>query len=72
MFRAFKWISAIVIVCGIIFSAVNISRFNDGNLGLMIGFGFLVGGILIWMFGMVAGLMQKNEETQAEPAKEGN
>ncbi|MBB6733074.1 hypothetical protein [Cohnella zeiphila] len=62
MFRALKWISAIVIACGIVCCVWNLSQFNDRNLGLMVGIGFLVGGIQILMFGMVAPLMQKKTE----------
>jgi len=62
MFRALKWISAIVIACGIVCCIWNLSQFNDRNLGLMVGFGFLVGGIQILMFGMIAPLMQKKTE----------
>jgi len=72
MFRALKWIAAVIIVCGIVCSVWNLSRFNDENLGLMIGFGFLVGGIQILLFGMVAPLMQKKTEQApvAEPNEE--
>jgi sugar phosphate permease len=71
MFRALKWISAIVILCGIICCVWNMREFNDRNLGLMIGIGFLVGGVQILMFGMIAPLMQKNSENVPESAKEG-
>lgn len=70
MFKALKWISAIVIACGIICSAVNISEFSDSNLGLMIGIGFLFGGVEIWMFSAIAGLLQKSGEKQPNPSRD--
>ncbi len=67
MFRTLKWIAGLVILCGIVCCVWNMSEFNDRNLGLMIGIGFLVGGIQIMLFGMVAPLMQKKDEAAAPP-----
>jgi len=70
MFKALKWISAIVIACGIVCSAVNISEFSDTNLGLMVGIGFLFGGVLIWACSAFTGLVLRSDEKQPETSKE--
>lgn len=70
MFKALKWISAIVIVCGIICSAVNITEFSDTNLGLMVGIGFLFGGVLIWACSAFTGLVLRNDEKLQSPSEE--
>lgn len=70
MFKALKWIAAMVILVGIICSAVNISEFSDSNLGLMVGIGFLFGGVEIWGFSAIAGLLQRNEENQTNPSED--
>jgi hypothetical protein len=67
-----KWIAAVVIALGIVCSAINIAEFNDKNLGLMIGIGFMIGGLQILIFGVAAPLMQKKQETKensADPTK---
>jgi hypothetical protein len=72
--KALRWIAAAVIALGIVCSAVNIANFSDRNLGLMIGIGFLVGGIQILVFGAIAPLLQQKSrelpvpETGREPA----
>ncbi|WEK54004.1 MAG: hypothetical protein P0Y55_15790 [Candidatus Cohnella colombiensis] len=62
MARVLKWMAMIAIVVGIVVSIMNIAQFNDRNLGLMIGIGFLIGGVQIMMFGIVFPLFQKNQE----------
>jgi hypothetical protein len=69
MFRATKWIAAIVIAIGIILSCWHIRDFSDENLGLMIGIGFLVGGIQVLIIGAFAPLMQRMSE-EAPPLPE--
>jgi hypothetical protein len=69
MARMLKWVAMIVIGVGIICCMINIAQFNDRNLGLMVGIGFLIGGSQIMLFGVIAPLMQRNQEfTQAEVA----
>lgn len=65
MSRMLKWISAIVIAAGVLFCVFNLAQFNDRNLGLMVGIGFLVGGIQIMIFGVIAPLMQRNQQDSA-------
>jgi hypothetical protein len=52
----------IVIGVGIVCCIMNIAQFNDRNLGLMVGIGFLIGGSQIMLFGVIAPLMQRNQD----------
>ncbi|MFC4303568.1 hypothetical protein [Cohnella boryungensis] len=70
MSRMLKWVSAIVIAVGVVCCLMNLAQFNDRNLGLMVGIGFLIGGVQIMMFGVIAPLMQKNQEAPPAPTKE--
>ncbi|QJD85344.1 hypothetical protein [Cohnella herbarum] len=63
MSRMLKWVAMIVIGVGIVCCIMNIAQFNDRNLGLMVGIGFLIGGSQILLFGVIAPLMQKNQES---------
>lgn len=67
MARMLKWVALIVIGLGIVFCMFNLAEFNDRNLGLMVGIGFLVGGSQIMLFGVIAPLMQKNQEPSETP-----
>lgn len=67
MSRMLKWVAMIVIGVGILCCIMNIAQFNDRNLGLMVGIGFLIGGSQIMLFGVIAPLMQRNQEN-APPA----
>jgi hypothetical protein len=62
MARMLKWVAMIVIGVGIVCCLMNIAQFNDRNLGLMVGIGFLIGGSQIMLFGVIAPLMQRNQE----------
>jgi len=68
MSRMLKWVAMVVIAVGIVCCVLNIAQFNDQNLGLMIGLGFLIGGAQIMLFGVIAPLMQKNQEAPASSA----
>lgn len=68
MSRMLKWVAMIVIGVGIICCIMNIAQFNDRNLGLMVGIGFLIGGSQILLFGVIAPLMQKNQESAPSSA----
>lgn len=61
MARMLKWIAMVVIAVGIVCCLLNITQFNDRNLGLMVGLGFLIGGAQIMLFGVIAPLMQRSE-----------
>ncbi len=62
MARMLKWVAMIVIFVGIVCCLMNLAQFNDRNLGLMVGIGFLIGGSQIMLFGVIAPLMQRNQE----------
>lgn len=62
MARMLKWVAMVVIGVGIICCMLNLAEFNDRNLGLMVGIGFLIGGSQIMLFGVIAPLMQRNNE----------
>jgi hypothetical protein len=70
MSRTLKWIAAIVVGVGILCCMWNIAEFNDRNLGLMVGIGFLVGGVQILVFGAAAPLMLKRQEENAPSVSE--
>ncbi|KIL36616.1 hypothetical protein SD71_06240 [Cohnella kolymensis] len=72
MARMLKWVALMVIGVGILCCMFNLAEFNDRNLGLMVGIGFLVGGSQIMLFGVIAPLMQKNQESSesVQTAKE--
>ncbi|WP_276353406.1 hypothetical protein [Cohnella caldifontis] len=71
MSRSLKWISAIVVALGIVFCLANLAEFNDGNLGLMVGIGFLIGGLQILLFGTIVPLMHRmQEEPDRKPIRE--
>ncbi|MFC5531125.1 hypothetical protein [Cohnella yongneupensis] len=69
MARMLKWVAMVVIGVGIICCLLNIAQFNDRNLGLMVGLGFLIGGSQIMLFGVIAPLMQRSQEV-VEPVPE--
>ncbi len=62
MSRMLKWVAMVVIVAGVVCCLLNLAQFNDRNLGLMVGIGFLIGGAQIMLFGVIAPLMQRNHE----------
>ncbi|TVX97152.1 hypothetical protein [Cohnella terricola] len=72
MSRMLKWVAMVVIAVGVVCCLFNIAQFNDRNLGLMVGIGFLIGGAQIMLFGVIAPLMQKNQDhvQAAAPAQE--
>lgn len=68
MGRMLKWVAMVVLGVGLVCCLLNITEFNDRNLGLMVGLGFLVGGSQIMLFGVIAPLMQRGQETTAQQA----
>lgn len=49
----------LALAVGVVLCLVNISNFNDQNWGLMIGIGFLVGSVHIYVIGTAIGLVHK-------------
>ncbi len=70
MSRMFKWIAAAIVALGIIFCMANIAEFNDRNLGLMVGIGFLIGGLFVFLSGAAFSLLQQNAESISNPVRE--
>lgn len=68
MGRMLKWVAMVILAVGIVCCLLNIAEFNDRNLGLMVGLGFLVGGSQIMLFGVIAPLMQRNQDSAAQQA----
>jgi formate hydrogenlyase subunit 3/multisubunit Na+/H+ antiporter MnhD subunit len=60
MSKLLRGVAMVVIGIGVICCLLNLTQFNDRNLGLMVGMGFLVGGGHIMLFGVIAALMQRN------------
>ncbi|WP_239615753.1 hypothetical protein [Cohnella mopanensis] len=63
MSRMLKWVAMIVLGVGVLCCLMNLAQFNDRNLGLMVGIGFLIGGSQIMLFGVIAPLMQRNQDS---------
>lgn len=55
----FGWIALAIGIVTILF---NLSDFSDRNLGLMVGIGFVVGSIFIFIIGKSLGILRKKEE----------
>lgn len=62
-------IAWLVLGIGVVMCLANITEFNDRNWGLMIGIGFLVGSVFIYVIGTAIGLVHKralHESTEKE------
>lgn len=64
MSRMLKRFAAAAALIGLIFCMMNMADFSDRNLGLMVGIGFLIGGVFILLFGAALPLMLQH---QADP-----
>jgi len=60
-------IAWVVLSIGVLLCAFNLYDFNDRNTGLMIGIGFLIGSVHIYVIGTAIGLVQARL-SQAEDA----
>lgn len=58
-------IAWLVLGIGVVMCLANIADFNDRNWGLMIGIGFLVGSVHIYVIGTAIGLVHKRALNQA-------
>jgi len=58
-------IAWLVLAIGVVLCVANIAEFNDRNWGLMIGIGFLVGSVHIYVIGTAIGLVHKRALNQA-------
>jgi hypothetical protein len=55
--RTMTAIAWIVLGIGVLLCLLNLNDFNDQNVGLMIGIGFLVGSVHIYVIGTAIGLV---------------
>jgi len=55
----------LALAIGVVMCVANISEFNDRNWGLMVGIGFLVGSVHIYVIGTAIGLVHKRAMNQA-------
>jgi hypothetical protein len=51
-------IAWIVLGIGVLLCLINLNDFNDQNVGLMLGIGFLIGSVHIYVIGTAIGLVQ--------------
>ncbi|MFC6333937.1 hypothetical protein ACFP56_15020 [Paenibacillus septentrionalis] len=63
-------IAWLVLGIGVVLCLANITEFNDRNWGLMIGIGFLVGSVHIYVIGTAIGLVHKRALHQTEEQRE--
>lgn len=54
----------IALTIGVILCLTNITDFNDRNFGLMVGIGFLVGSVHIYVIGTAIGLVHSRSANQ--------
>ncbi|MCA0758272.1 hypothetical protein KP806_24765 [Paenibacillus sp. N4] len=55
--KAMTAIAWAVLGIGVLLCLINISHFSDKNVGLMVGLGFLVGSVHIYVIGTAIGLV---------------
>ncbi|WP_141503591.1 hypothetical protein [Paenibacillus luteus] len=55
--KAMTAIAWVVLAIGVLLSLVNLSHFSDQNVGLMVGIGFLIGSVHIYVIGTAIGLV---------------
>jgi hypothetical protein len=51
------WIAWVVLGTGVLLCIMNLNQFNDRNTGLMVGIGFLVASVFIFLIGTAIGLV---------------
>ncbi|OBR67826.1 hypothetical protein A7K91_08870 [Paenibacillus oryzae] len=51
---------------GVLLSLINLSHFSDQNTGLMVGIGFLIGSVHIYVIGTAIGLVHARMVQHAE------
>ncbi|MEK3720159.1 hypothetical protein [Paenibacillus sp. FSL H8-0034] len=53
------WIAWVALGVGVLLCLMNLNQFNDRNTGLMVGLGFIVGSVHIYVIGTAMGLVHK-------------
>jgi len=55
--KAMTYMAWTVLIIGTVLCLLNISHFSDQNVGLMVGIGFLIGSVHIYVIGTAIGLV---------------
>ncbi|MBD2871613.1 hypothetical protein [Paenibacillus arenilitoris] len=55
--KAMTAIAWAVLIVGVVLCVANLSHFSDQNVGLMVGIGFLIGSVHIYVIGTAIGLV---------------
>ena len=63
--KIMTFIAWIILSVGVILCLSNITQFNDRNIGLMVGIGFLIGSVHIYVIGTAIGLVHSRAMNQA-------
>lgn len=65
--KAMTAIAWVVLAIGVVLSLVNLSHFSDRNVGLMVGIGFLIGSVHIYVIGTAIGLVHARLTQEQQP-----
>jgi hypothetical protein len=66
------WMAWVILGIGVLLCLVNLYEFNDRNLGLMVGIGFLVGSVHIYFIGTAMGLVHERHQSKQELSNQEN
>ncbi len=67
--KATTAIAWVILAIGFTMCLLNINHFSDKNVGLMVGLGFMVGSVHIYVIGTAIGLVhaRRNQERNSSP-----
>ncbi|KRE34953.1 hypothetical protein [Paenibacillus sp. Soil522] len=65
--KAMTAIAWVVLAIGVVLSLINLSHFSDRNVGLMVGIGFLIGSVHIYVIGTAIGLVHARLTQEQQP-----
>jgi hypothetical protein len=65
--KAMTAIAWVVLSIGVLLSVANLSHFSDQNVGLMVGIGFLIGSVHIYVIGTAIGLVHARLNQEQPP-----
>lgn len=63
--KIMTFIAWVILSVGVILCLTNIAQFNDRNIGLMVGIGFLVGSVHVYVIGTAIGLVHSRAANQS-------
>ncbi|CAH0120391.1 hypothetical protein PAE9249_02910 [Paenibacillus sp. CECT 9249] len=64
--KAMTWMAWVVFGIGLLLCLFNLYHFSDQNTGLMVGLGFLVGSVHIYVIGTAMGLVHERMNRDRE------